>query len=153
MPFSKWDNYFMGVAKLTAAMSKDPSTKCGAVVVDGRNRIVSVGFNGFPHGVGDDGRLDNREAKYKIILHAEDNAILYANKPLGNHKIFVWPFAPCPQCASKIIQVGINEVVYGNVIWPDRLIEDFQYSLNYLRSSAVVVRMYTEPDSVGLACL
>ena len=81
MNSTKWDDRFLVLAKLIGSWSKDPSTQVGAVIVDNKNRIVSVGYNGFPRGVEDsEKRLCNRQEKYDIIVHAEVNAIAFANK-------------------------------------------------------------------------
>jgi dCMP deaminase len=107
----KWDIRFLELACHISKWSKDPSTQVGAVIVDGR-RIVSLGFNGFPQGVEDtEERLNNRELKYKMVIHAEENAILFAREPLLGYTIYVWPFMTCPTCSSKVVQSGIKRVV------------------------------------------
>ena len=107
---NKWDIRFMQLAKHIASWSKDPSTKVGAVIVDHRHRIVSVGFNGYPQNIPDDD-LDDRERKYAKIIHAEMNALLFAQREIEMATIYVWPMAPCSQCASAIIQSGIECVI------------------------------------------
>jgi len=111
MRISGWDRRFMGLAEHIAQWSKDPSTKCGAVITFGK-KIVSLGFNGFPTGVHDSiERLEDRDTKYKMVLHAEDNALLYARRDLTGCTIYTWPFPPCSNCAAKIIQSRIIRVV------------------------------------------
>ena len=106
-----WDEWFLGLARYISTASKDPSTKVGAVVVDQDRRIVSAGYNGLPRGVEDtEDRLANREVKYKLILHAERNALLFAKQSLKGCCIYVWPMMPCGACASMIIQTGITRV-------------------------------------------
>ena len=107
---NKWDIRFMQLAEHIASWSKDPSTKVGAVIVDHRHRILSLGFNGYPQYIPDDD-LHDREKKYAKIIHAEMNAILFAQRELSGCIIYVWPMAPCSQCASAIIQSGIECVV------------------------------------------
>ena len=115
--YINWDDYFMGVALLAAQRSKDPSTQVGACIVDEQNRILSTGYNGFPHGCSDDDFPWNRdeskgETKYQFVVHAELNAILNARgKSLSGSKVYVALF-PCNECAKAIIQAGITEVVY-----------------------------------------
>ena len=115
--YINWDEYFMGVALLAAMRSKDPSTQVGACIVDGDNRILSTGYNGFPYGCSDDefpwDRTGERnDTKYPFVVHAELNAILNARgKNLSGAKIYVDLF-PCNECAKAIIQSGIKEVVY-----------------------------------------
>ncbi len=80
----KWDKRFLELAKHVSLWSKDPSTKTGSVIVDQKRRVVSGGYNGLPIGVEDlDERLNNREIKYKMIVHCERNALLFANRDLG----------------------------------------------------------------------
>jgi dCMP deaminase len=105
---SKWASRFYQMAELVASWSKDPSTQVGAVITK-NNRIVSVGFNGYPHGISDRADVDEREMKYLKTLHAEENAILFAKRDLDGCDIYVTHF-PCPNCAAKIIQTGISTV-------------------------------------------
>jgi len=115
--YISWDEYFMGVALLAAMRSKDPNTQVGACIVDGENRILSTGYNGFPSGCSDDEYPWDREGefgctKYPFVVHAELNAILNARgKNLTGAKIYVALF-PCNECAKAIIQSGIKEIVY-----------------------------------------
>lgn len=106
-----WDSRFLRIAKEVSTWSKDPSTKVGAVIVDNNNRVVSMGYNGFPQGVDDDERLKDRETKYKLIVHAEMNALLFSSRPVVDCRIYTYPFMPCPRCAGPIIQSGINMVI------------------------------------------
>ena len=107
-----WEHRFIELAQLVSSWSKDPSTQCGAVIVDQKKRVVSVGFNGFPQGIEDyPSRLDDREIKYDLVLHAEVNALLFAKKDLTGCTLFVYPMPPCIRCAVQIIQSGITEVI------------------------------------------
>jgi len=115
-----WDSTFMGVAKLIAMRSKDPSTQVGAVIVGKDKRILSLGYNGLPAGMSDDEDVWNREGddelrlKYTYVCHAEENAILNYRgdfAALGDASIYVSLF-PCNNCAKMIVQSGIKEVVY-----------------------------------------
>lgn len=112
-----WDEYFMGVAKLSAKRSKDPNTQVGCCIVNEDKRIVAVGYNGMPRGCEDneypwnvrEGLLHN--TKYAYVVHAELNAILNATTQLKNCTLYVTLF-PCNECAKAIIQSGIKEIVY-----------------------------------------
>ncbi|MBR5289423.1 MAG: dCMP deaminase family protein [Erysipelotrichaceae bacterium] len=111
-----WDEYFMGLAHLSALRSKDPSTQVGACIVDGNNKVVSIGYNGFPMGCSDDefpwGREGGMlETKYAFVVHAELNAILNSPRSLAGCTLYVSLF-PCNECAKAIIQSGIRKVVY-----------------------------------------
>ena len=105
---TKWAIRFLQMAELVASWSKDPSTRVGAVITE-NNRIVSLGFNGYPHGISDSAETDNREMKLLKTLHAEENAILHAKRDLSSGEIWVTHF-PCPNCAAKIIQTGLRAV-------------------------------------------
>lgn len=108
---TKWDRRFLGLANLVATWSKDPSTGVGAVIVDDKHRIVSMGFNGFPRGVLDtDDKLMNRDEKLRRTIHAEENALLFATRPVAGCAIYV-THPPCARCAAKLIQAGIVRVV------------------------------------------
>lgn len=116
--YISWDEYFMGVAILSSMRSKDPGTQVGACIVSPNNKILSMGYNGFPIGCSDDEFPWNREGnpldnKYFYSTHSELNAILnYRGGSLENCKIYVTLF-PCNECAKAIIQSGIKEIVYG----------------------------------------
>lgn len=115
--YLSWDEYFMGVALLSAQRSKDNSTQVGACIVNSENKILSVGYNGMPTGCNDDEMPWGREGdvlntKYAFVCHAELNAILNNDgKSLKGAKIYTTLF-PCNECAKAIIQCGIKEVVY-----------------------------------------
>lgn len=107
----KWDKRFLNMARLVADWSKDPSTKVGCILTDGKF-LVSVGFNGFPAGCDDDDcYLTDRQAKYARTLHAELNAILSAARSLKGCTAYVWPMPPCSQCMAAFIQKGISRIV------------------------------------------
>ncbi|MDA3931264.1 MAG: dCMP deaminase family protein [Tenericutes bacterium] len=118
-----WDEYFMGVADLSSKRSKDNVSQVGACIVNQRNHIVGIGYNGFPIGCSDDELPWEREGefldtKYAYVVHAEANAILNSNKDLLNSRIYVTLF-PCNECAKLIIQSGIKEVIYLEDKYPD----------------------------------
>ena len=119
-----WDEYFMGLAMLSGLRSKDPNTQVGACIVSADNKILSMGYNGFPKGCSDDefpwcregAPLDN---KYFYTTHSELNAILnYRGGSLEGAKIYVTLF-PCNECAKAIIQAGITTVVYDSDKYAD----------------------------------
>ncbi len=111
-----WDEAFMGIAKLIAERSKDPSTRVGACIVNSKNRIVATGYNGMPNNVHDDEIPWEREGKtletkYPYVCHSELNAILNSTVSLEESRLYVTLF-PCNECAKAIIQAGIKEVIY-----------------------------------------
>lgn len=110
----KWDIRFMKMAKNWALeCSKDPSTKCGAVLVYNINKVISLGYNGFPSRVRDfASRLEDRDVKYQITLHCEENAIWLAQgRSLVGATIYTWPFQSCAHCAALLAQHGIGRAV------------------------------------------
>lgn len=110
MASMKWDQRFLELAQLVSTWSKDPSTKVGAVIADDR-KIISVGYNGFPEGVLDTAeRYYDRETKYKYMVHAERNALLFANTSVKGMTLYTYPFMPCSECAGMVIQAGIKRV-------------------------------------------
>ena len=139
--YNKWDYRFLDLAELVSGWSKDPSTKVGAVISDENNRIVSIGYNGFPQDISDDNRLQDRDTKYKIIVHGEMNAILFANKSLQFCTLYTYPFMPCPRCASTIIQTGIKRVVsYNNM--PERWKDEFELSKLLFKEAGIELKLY-----------
>ena len=122
--YISWDEYFMGIALLTAMRSKDPNSQVGACIVSPENKILSLGYNGMPIGCDDDAMPWDREGapletKYMYVCHAELNAILNsAHNNLKGARIYV-TMAPCNECAKAIIQSGICEVVYREDKYPD----------------------------------
>ncbi len=115
--YLSWDEYFMGISLLSAYRSKDPNTQVGACIVNSRNHIMSVGYNGLPMGCSDDEYPWERDGesldtKYPYVCHAELNAILNnSGASLEGCRIYVALF-PCNECAKAIIQCGIKEVIY-----------------------------------------
>lgn len=117
--YLNWDEYFMGVARLSSMRSKDPNTQVGSCIVGGDNRILSIGYNGAPNGFEDknfpwERNGDMQNTKYAYVCHSEMNAILNyrgSRKDLENARIYVDLF-PCNECAKLIIQSGIKEVIY-----------------------------------------
>jgi len=132
------------MAKLVSTWSKDPSTKVGAVIVDSDNTVISVGFNGLPRRIQDtDQRLNNRDIKLKMIIHAEINAIITAKRPLNGTTIYTYPFMSCSQCAGLIIQSGIcRHISYktDNERWKD----SFDLALEMFDEARVIVNLLEE---------
>lgn len=143
MNSTKWDNRFLVLAKLIGSWSKDPSTKVGAVIVDQDNKIVSVGYNGFPKNISDNDRLHHRETKYNIVVHAEMNALAFANKSVRGCTMYTYPFEPCPRCAGSIIQHGIKRVV--SITNQDKRWEDkFKLSRELFKEVGIEQKIYHE---------
>jgi len=120
---SKWDSRFMELADIVSSWSKDPSTQVGCVIVDKHQRVVSVGFNGFPRGMEDNPeKLSDKAYKHSTVIHAESNAILFAKRDLTDCVLYS-TFPICASCASVIMQANIAKVIYrpdkANVKWTE----------------------------------
>ena len=126
LDYIKWDEYFMGVALLSAKRSKDPSTQVGACIASMDNNVVTMGYNGMPIGINDEDLpwkrqgVDDLDNKYLYVCHAEFNAILNSYAPVKGCKIYVTLF-PCNECAKALIQAGIKEVIYLEEKYPDSI--------------------------------
>ena len=149
-PFcDKWDYRFVGIAHEVQSWSKDPSTKCGCVLVKDR-RILSTGYNGLPANLSDSlSRYQDREFKLATIIHAEKNAIFNAAKngstTEGSTAYVTWP--PCTQCASALIQAGIAKVVCPNPnTAPERWRANFLLANELLYEAGVTVLYFGDSD-------
>ncbi|MCR5650755.1 MAG: dCMP deaminase family protein [Lachnospiraceae bacterium] len=117
--YISWDEYFMGIAVLSGMRSKDPNSQVGACIVSSDNKILSMGYNGFPIGCSDDDfpwcrEGDPLENKYFYVTHSELNAILnYRGGSLEGSRLYVTLF-PCNECAKAIIQSGIKSIIYDS---------------------------------------
>lgn len=147
--YISWDEYFMGVAKLSGMRSKDPSTQVGACIVSCDNKILSMGYNGFPMGCSDDVYPWSRDGdvldtKYIYTTHSELNAILnYRGGSLDGAKLYVSLF-PCNECAKAIIQAGIKQVIYDCDKYADT--PAVIASKRMLTSAGVEFRQYEHTD-------
>ena len=138
----KWDVRFLELAREISKWSKDPSTKIGAVIVNDDHRILATGYNGFPKGIDDaQERLNNREEKYKLVIHAEKNAIYnatYSGIALENSTLYVYGLPVCSECAKGVIQVGVKRVVMNALKnTPDKWAKSFLESSNMFFEAGV----------------
>ncbi len=149
--YISWDEYFMGVAMLSAARSKDPNTQVGACIVSQDNKILSMGYNGFPIGCSDDEFPWNRDGepydnKYFYTTHSELNAILnYRGGSLEGSKLYVTLF-PCNECAKAVIQSGIRTVIYADDKYADT--PGVRASKRMLNAAGVEMIPYTHSGRV-----
>jgi len=138
----KWDQRYLELAKHISTWSKDPSTQTGAVIVSSDNFIVGVGYNGLPKWVKDSPeRLNNRELKYKMVVHCERNAIIAAQRNLNNCTLYTYPFMSCAPCAGMVIQAGISRCVApfnDNPRWQ----EDFKLTQQMFKEANVILDLY-----------
>ena len=144
----KWDRRYLELAEFWALKnSKDPSTQTGAVLVSPDNFVVALGYNGFPRGVEDsEARLNDRETKYKLIVHCERNAILAAKRDLTGFTLYTWPFMSCAVCAGMVIQAGITRAVAhlnDNPRWQ----ADFELTKQMFHEAGVTLTLYEKENS------
>ena len=151
-----WDEYFMGVASLSAMRSKDPNTQVGCCIVGAKNRIASVGYNGFPFGCDDDeypwsrrmDGLEESETKYPYVVHSELNAILnYRGESLEGAKMYV-TMVPCCECAKAIIQSGIREVIYQDEAYLNS--QSGIAATRMFKSAGVTVRQFSCGEKIDI---
>ena len=146
---TKWDLRFLKIAHEVQSWSKDPSTKCGCVLVKDR-RVIATGYNGFPASISDSlDRYQNREFKLAVVVHAEKNALFNAAKngstTEGCTAYVTWP--PCSQCASALIQAGVSKVICPvPEVAPERWIDNFILASDLLYEAGVTVIYYSEED-------
>lgn len=111
---AKWDRRFLELARHIGSWSKDPNEKVGAVAVDSKRNILATGYNGFPRGIKDlPERMNNRELKNKLVVHAEANVVAVGGQKLLNSCLYVTRH-PCAICAGLIVQSGIARVVFSH---------------------------------------
>jgi len=112
----KWDYRFLGLAAQIATWSKEPNTRVGCIIVNDKRRIIATGYNGFPRGVKDTmDRIEDREMKLAMTLHAEENALLFAGQAVEGCTAYV-THPPCSLCTAKLIQCGIKRIVHAKLI-------------------------------------
>lgn len=150
----RWDRHFLELSLLHAKMSKDPNTKVGSTIVGTEKELISGGFNGFPRGIEDSiERLNDREMKLKLIVHAEMNAILAAAKngisldgctlylAATDNTGLIWGGPPCTRCIVEIIQAGIKEIVsYPIKNIPSRWHDDLKLSMSLIKEVGIKYR-------------
>lgn len=144
-----WHNRFLELAKLIATWSKDPSTKCGAVLVRPDKSIASMGFNGFPRNMDDDEKLyEIREIKYDRVIHAEMNAILFCKDPFPLNGYTLYTSAPCcSRCAIHMIQVGIRKFVWPRATPEQQIRWGIDRTYSYLKEiDASIIEISEESE-------
>lgn len=145
--YDKWSQRFLSVAQLVAGWSKDPSTQVGAVLTDGQRRVISTGFNGFPERVGDDERLFDRANKYKMVVHAEANAIINATRSTMDARAFV-THVPCSSCMALLINAGISHITCPepSADYLSRWEESAKLSTAMATEAGIQLRLLTKPS-------
>jgi len=152
-----WDSYFMLVAFLSSLRSKDPSTRHGSCIVDKQNKIISVGYNGFPIGCDDDVFPWNREGEFAetkmpYVVHSEINAILNSKSNLEGCRLYLYSekgYYPCNECAKAIIQSGIKEVIVAFLISKDTDLYSWEPTRRMFHASNVKISEVDAPKMNG----
>lgn len=150
----RWDKHFLGLAEYHSRLSKDPNTRVGSVIVGPDRELLSAGFNGFPRGIADtEKRLNDRDLKLKLVVHAEMNALLAAAR-LGvrlkgctlylaatDNSGLIWGGPPCTRCTVEIIQVGIGEIVsYPSKAIPSKWHNDLMLARDLITEAGIYYR-------------
>lgn len=141
-----WDEYFIALAKVSALRSKDPNTQVGAVIVNDKNRVIALGYNGMPNGNDTDFPWQReadqaKDTKYPYVIHAEMNAILNATTPIEGASLYITHF-PCSACAKLIAQTGIKKIIYTNDLYKDT--EDGKISKQILKVSKIEIQQIND---------
>ena len=137
-----WDQRFLVLASHIAGWSKDPSTKVGAIAVRDR-RILAQGFNGLPVGITDSNtRLDDREIRLSMTVHAEMNCVAFAAKSgvcLAGSTMYIWPLMTCSNCAAVLIQADINKIIVPDFVEPIRWQDSFNTAREMFIEAGIAV--------------
>jgi len=138
-----WHKRYLGLAKEVSTWSKDPSKKIGAVAVGVKGQVLAQGYNGFPRNIRHTSeRLNNRELKYKFVVHAEQNLIYnatYNGVSLDGSTVYVTGLPVCSECAKGLIQVGVKQVVMPTLLdTPDVWKESFKFTEELFREAGVL---------------
>lgn len=142
-PINHWDKRFLRLVNDVTSWSKDPSTKCGAIIVRQDRSIVSYGYNNFPAGIKDTPeRLNDRPTKYELVVHAETNALLYSHESVKGYTMYV-STVPCCRCAVNIIAAGIVKVVCfaPTADYCSRWAESIKMTLDRFAEGTVIINM------------
>ncbi len=148
---SKWDLRYLQLAKEVSSWSKDPSTQIGAIAVGTKRQVLSQGYNGFPRGIEDRvAYYENRETKYKYVVHAEMNVIYnatYNGVSLDGATLYVTGLPVCSDCAKGIIQVGIRRVVMIEQNVPQKWIESWKTTASMFEQANIDWEFINVSDS------
>jgi dCMP deaminase len=143
-----WEEYFITLAIVASLKSKDPSTQVGAVIADNRTKkVISSGYNGFPRYLDDDKIPKTRPEKYLYVVHAELNAILHAERDLTGCTLYVSVF-PCSECMKAVIQTGIKDVVYLNVLSGDNWEQSVAATMKLAELARVAIRQFEGKNEI-----
>ena len=139
---STWWPRYLSIAKQVSTWSKDPSTQVGAVAVGDKGQVLSQGYNGFPRGVKDDDRYNDKDVKYRYVVHAEMNCIYNATfhgVSLNGATLYVYGLPMCNECAKAIVQVGITRVVspYNGAATPEKWKVSCAHTQNLLKEVGI----------------
>ena len=138
----KWHDRYLELAQQIASWSKDPSSKIGAIAVGSKGQVLAQGYNGFPRGIEDrEIRFENKELKYRYVVHAEMNLIYnasYNGVSLDGSTVYVTGLPVCSECAKGLIQVGVQQVIMPTQEnTPDKWVQSFKLSKELFEEAGV----------------
>ena len=138
----KWHDRYLELAQQIASWSKDPSSKIGAIAVGSKGQVLAQGYNGFPRGIEDrEIRFENKELKYRYVVHAEMNLIYnasYNGVSLDGSTVYITGLPVCSECAKGLIQVGVREVIMpSQEDTPDKWVQSFKLSKELFEEAGV----------------
>lgn len=147
----EWHRRYLKLSDEIARWSKDPSSQIGSIAVGSKGQVLSQGFNGFPRGIKDTiKRLNDREIKYKFIVHAEMNCIYNATfngVSLDGATLYVSGLPVCSECAKGIIQVGIKNVVMWEKKYPEKWLESFNNTKELFKEAGIKYTFVKENEN------
>ena len=138
---SDWHKRYLGLAREVSTWSKDPSSQIGAVAIGSKGQVLAQGYNGFPRGIADlNSRYENKEIKYRYVVHAEQNVIYnatYNGVSLDGATLYVWGLPVCSECAKGVVQVGIKRVVMPKKTYPKQWVKSFELSKELFEEAGI----------------
>lgn len=145
----RWHEHYFEECLRQAAFSHDPNTQVGCVIVSSTKIMeLSSGFNQFPIGIKETPeRLNDRDLKLSLMVHAELNAICFAARygislmgstlylTATDHTGLKWGGPPCSKCMPHIIQAGIKKIISRPPKLISKWADDLAISREYIREA------------------
>ena len=140
-----WTDYFLGLAKVVSQRSHDIQTQHGCVITDNNNRILGMGYNGFPRGLNDNNLPNTRPEKYPWMIHAERNALANCTIRPENGIAYVTGQC-CNDCIMALWQEGVTKVIMSNCHGTHLFNDDAQNIFDTFVKMSGIKISYIEPN-------